>query len=113
KPWYEYGQIPVERAKVPLSIVFCEVATHNHFVLDRGGRVFRQTAPVIKLQSGAPLNDHLALLGPLNSSIGCFWLKQVCHCKGGGGIGGGIAAESWERFYAINGTKLEHFPLPE
>jgi hypothetical protein len=24
-------------------------ATHNHFVLDRGGKVFKQTAPVIKL----------------------------------------------------------------
>ena len=45
KPWYEYGQIPVERAKIPLSIVFCEVATHNHFVLDRGGKVFNRRPP--------------------------------------------------------------------
>src|SRR5690606_18937984 len=57
-------------------------------------------------------DDYLALLGLLNSSTIGFWMKQVCHCKGGGGIGGGIAAESWERFYAFNGTKLNECPLP-
>ena len=28
-------------------------------------------------------DDHLALLGLLNSSTACFWLKQVCFPKGG------------------------------
>ena len=41
------------------------VATHNHFVLDRGGKVFKQTAPVIKLPEGATEDEHLALLGIL------------------------------------------------
>ena len=58
------------------------MATHNHFVLDRGGKVFKQSAPVIKLPEGASEDDHLALLGVLNSSTACFWLKQVCHNKG-------------------------------
>ena len=70
-----------------MSIAFAEVATHNHFVLDRGGKVFKQTAPVIKLPEGASEDDHLALLGVLNSSTACFWLKQVCHDKGGSGVG--------------------------
>ena len=82
RPWWEYHQIPVERNKIPLSITFAEVATHNHFVLDRGGKVFKQTAPVIKLPAGATDDEHLALLGLLNSSVACFWLKQVCHNKG-------------------------------
>ena len=38
--------------RTPLSITFGEVATHNHFVLDRGGKVFKRTAPVIKLPLG-------------------------------------------------------------
>ena len=42
------------RYRIPLSIVFAEVATHNHFVLDRGGKVFKQTAPVIKLPPEPP-----------------------------------------------------------
>ena len=87
KPWHEYGQIPVERAKIPISIVFGEVATHNHFVLDRGGKVFNRTAPVIKLPVEATESDHLALLGLLNSSTACFWLKQVCFPKGGDHVG--------------------------
>ena len=69
--------------RTPLSIVFAFVATHNHFVLDRGGKVFKQSAPVIKLPPSATEDDHLALLGLLNSSTACFWMKQVCHDKGG------------------------------
>ena len=36
------------------SIAFAFVATHNHFVLDRGGKVFKQSAPVIKLPPTRP-----------------------------------------------------------
>ena len=78
-----------DRFETPLSITFAFVATHNHFVLDRGGKVFNRSAPVIKLPAGATEDDHLALIGLLNSSTACFWMKQVCHNKGGGGIGGG------------------------
>src|SRR5207253_834742 len=53
-----------------------------------------------------------ALLGLLNSSTGCFWMKQTFFNRGGGGVGGGIAAEAWERFYEHDGTKLKKFPLP-
>src|SRR5690606_22405449 len=61
--WYRWVE---ERYRTPLSITFASVATHNHFVLDRGGKVFNRTAPVIKLPQGASEDDHLALLGLLN-----------------------------------------------
>ena len=70
------------RYRTPLSIAFAFVATHNHFVLDRGGKVFKQSAPIIKLPADATEDDHLALLGLLNSSTACFWMKQVIHDKG-------------------------------
>jgi hypothetical protein len=111
--WYEWQELYVSKLRIQLSITFAFVATHNHFVLDRGGKVFKQSAPVIKLPANASEDDHLALLGLLNSSVACFWLKQVCHDKGNGGIGGGIASEDWERFYEFTGTKLGEFPLPE
>lgn len=110
--WYEWQELYTDKLRTPLSIGYSEISTHNHFVLDRGGKVFNRTAPVIKLPPDASEDDHLTLLALLNSSVGGFWMKQVCHCKGGGGIGGGIAAESWERFYAFNGTKLYQFPIP-
>ncbi|RJP67020.1 MAG: BREX-2 system adenine-specific DNA-methyltransferase PglX [Comamonadaceae bacterium] len=106
KAWYSYGQIPVERFKTKTAIAFAFVATHNHFVLDRGGKVFKQTAPVIKLPVGGSEDEHLGLLGLLNSSVACFWMKQVCFNKDGTG-------EPWEQRREFDNTKLKSFPLVE
>ena len=40
--WYEYLVTYASKLRTPLSIAFAFVATHNHFVLDRGGKVFKQ-----------------------------------------------------------------------
>lgn len=113
RPWWEWHQLARRRLRTPLSIAFASVATHNHFALDRGGKVFKQSAPVIKLPQGALEDEHLGLMGLLNSSAACFWMKQVFHDKGNGGIGGGIASEEYERFFDFDATKLKLFPLPE
>jgi len=105
--WYEWQELYIEKLRTPLTIVFAEVATHNHFVLDRGGKVFKQTAPVIKLPADATEDDHLALLGLLNSSTACFWMKQVCFPKKG------YLDSKWEERLAFNGTNIEKLPLPE
>ncbi|TNH30204.1 BREX-2 system adenine-specific DNA-methyltransferase PglX [Micromonospora orduensis] len=110
--WFEYSMFFAKRYRVPLSIAFAFVATHNHFVLDRGGKVFKQSAPVIKLPEGATEDDHLRPLGVLNSSTACFWLKQVSQPKAGGGVGRGMQDEAWEERYEFTGTKLQEFPLP-
>ncbi|QEN12604.1 BREX-2 system adenine-specific DNA-methyltransferase PglX [Mycolicibacterium sp. ELW1] len=104
--WFEYSMFFAKRYQVPLSITFAFIATHNHFVLDRGGKVFKQSAPVIKLPEGASVEDHLRLLGVLNSSVACFWLKQNSQPKGG------AAEHSWSRTYEFTGTTLQNFPLP-
>ena len=110
--WWEYGRLTSHKLKTLLTITFAEIATHNHFVLDRGGKVFKQTAPVIKLPAGATEDEHLGLLGLLNSSVAGFWLKQVCQDKAGGGIGRGIQNEAWEARYAFNASNVAEFPLP-
>jgi hypothetical protein len=113
--WFEYSMFFRKRFKSSLILTFAFVATHNHFVLDRGGKVFNRSAPVIKLPEGASEDDHLALLGILNSSTACFWLKQVSYPKGGdpmGDEGARVSAESWSDRYEFTGTKLEQFPLP-
>jgi len=108
--WWDLREIYRARLNRPLTITFAEVATHNHFVLDRGGKVFKQTAPVIKLPAGSSEDEYLGLLGQLNSSVACFWLKQVCHNKGGGGINEGHRGDMWEFFFAFNSTKVAEFP---
>jgi hypothetical protein len=111
-PWYVYMQHTASAYRTPLSIAFAFVATHNHFMLDRGGKVFKQSAPVIKLMATASEDDHLILLGLLNSSTACFWMKQVCYSKGAGGINEGVKSEQWEQFREFTGTILQKFPLP-
>ncbi|MFJ7529367.1 BREX-2 system adenine-specific DNA-methyltransferase PglX [Streptomyces griseus] len=110
--WHEHIMLSWTRTQASALIAYGEVATHNHFVLDRGGKVFNRTAPVIKLPETASEEQHLELLGVLNSSTGCFWMKQVSHIKGGSGIGRGVQDEAWENRYAFNGTRLLEFPLP-
>ena len=113
RPWWEWHQISLERVRTPLTITFAEVATHNHFVLDRGGKVFKQTAPVIKLPAGSSEDEHLGLLGLLNSSVACFWMKQVAHQKqmmGGDGI---RISEKSKVPYQFASTQLKELPLPE
>lgn len=80
--WFEYSMFFAERFRTPLSIAYAFVATHNHFVLDRGGKVFNRSAPIIKFPAAATESDHFALLGLLNSSTACFWMKQVFQNKG-------------------------------
>lgn len=113
--WTEYGRLTSSKLATPLSITFAFVATHNHFVLDRGGKVFKQSAPVIKLPEGATEDDHLALLGVLNSSTACFWLKQNSYPKGGdpmGNDGARVSQQPWSDRYEFTGTTLQDFPLP-
>ncbi len=112
RPWYEWHQLPKDLNTHPWAIVFAEVATHNHFVLDRGGKAFRQSAPVIKLWKSATEDDHFALLGVLNSSSACFWLRQRCGSKGGSGIGRGIQPEQWMERYNFNSSNVREFPVP-
>jgi Domain of unknown function (DUF7008)/Eco57I restriction-modification methylase len=112
--WYEWQELHSSKLRTPLSIAFAFVATHNHFVLDRGEKVFNRSAPLIKLPEGATEDEHLRLLGLLNSSTACFWLKQVSHNKGStvDARGARQTTVEWENFYEFTGTKLEGFPLP-
>ncbi|KQY36815.1 DNA methylase [Nocardia sp. Root136] len=113
--WFDHSMFFPKRYRSPLSISFAEVATHNHFVLDRGGKVFKQTAPVIKLPEGSSEEKHLQLLGLLNSSTACFWLKMSCYPKGGdpmGDDGARVSAEPWSDRYQFNSKNVGRFPVP-
>ncbi|MEV7982582.1 BREX-2 system adenine-specific DNA-methyltransferase PglX [Streptomyces sp. NPDC086519] len=110
--WFEYSMFFKERYKTRPIISFAFVATHNHFSLSRGENVFQHSALVLTFPEEKSEENLLGLLGIFGSSTTCFWLKQVCHDKGHGGIGGGIASEEWEKFYEFTGTRLETLPIP-
>ncbi|MBL9101053.1 MAG: BREX-2 system adenine-specific DNA-methyltransferase PglX [Myxococcales bacterium] len=110
--WYEYGRLTTNKLRTPYSIAYAEVATHNHFILDRGGKVFKQTAPIIKLPADFTESDHLALLAYLNSSTTCFWMKQVSYPKGTHSETRPEKGNPEENRYAFSATALGGLPLP-
>lgn len=116
--WWEWHQLSKLRLRSSLFITFANVATHNHFVLSRGGCINNPHAPVIDLVEGKSEAEHLRALGTLNSSAGCFWMHQVFHNKGAGGgkrVEAGFSArgnEEWENHFEHDGTKLQSFPFP-
>ena len=101
--WWTWYRWVSRKYAIPLSITFAFVATHNHFVLDRGSKAFSQTAQVIKLPPDSTEANHLELVGLLSSSVACFWMKHTFHDKGGAG--------AWERRFEHAGTALLQFPL--
>ena len=113
KQWWEHLEHYADRLRTPRSIAFASIATHNHFVFDRGGKVFKQSAPVIKLPPDATDEDHFALLGVLNSSTMCFYLKQVCYPKAS--ASGDVSTVNMRpeaNRYDIASTQVEQAPLP-
>jgi len=110
--WWEWYRWQSDRYLAPFRITFAFVATHNHFVLDRGGKVFNRSAPIIKLPETATEDDHLALLAYLNSSTAAFFFRQVLHSKGAQGVNEGHKSEEWEQFLEYSGTQVATAPLP-
>lgn len=114
RAWWEWHQVSHRRVDAVFTITFASVATHAQFALDRERRIFNRHAAFIQLPAGASENQHLELLGVLNSSTACFWLKQVSHNKGdstdtkGARVTGDPAFDTYE----FTGTKLQEFPLP-
>ena len=107
-----WHQISVRDRSLP-HLTFAKIATHNHFALADSGWVEKPSALRVELPKNATNDDHIALLGVLNSSTACFWLKQICHDKGIRGEGGGFTPSDWERFYEFTGTPLHDYPLPK
>jgi len=113
--WDQYMQFIKPRIAASHLISFAFVATHNHFALDRGGKVFNRTAPVIKLPGESSEADHLGLLGLLNSSSVCFWLKQVSQNRGStvDQKGARQRTAAFEDFYELGAGIVADVPISE
>ncbi|GAB3292705.1 BREX-2 system adenine-specific DNA-methyltransferase PglX [Parasphingorhabdus pacifica] len=114
-PWFSFSDFHPDRWDTRAGISFPFVATHQHFSRVPPKTLFIRTAPVIKLPEGATENEHLELLGVLNSSVACFWLKQNSYPKGGdpmGDEGARVSGSAWSDRYEFTGTTLKDFPLP-
>jgi hypothetical protein len=111
--WFEYGRFTASKLRSPLSITFAFVATHNHFVLDRGGKVFKQLradpqAPPRRQRRRPPRAARAAQLlgGLLLDEAGVPLPRQRRRSDGPRARGMDGA------FYEFDSTKLKLFPLP-
>jgi hypothetical protein len=111
--WFEWSMFFKQRLARPNGIAFPVVAAHNHFAFVRDRRVFNSKAPVIKLAADASENEHMSLLGLLNSSTACFWMKQVCAPKGSAThdvSSDGLKPE--KMIFEFSATALRKLPIP-
>lgn len=112
--YYEYSMYYPDRHLADFRITYASVATHNHFVLSRGGAVFNRHAPIIILSSEFTERDYQALVGYLNSSTVGFWCRLVMFPKGGDQVGDGarLSASQWNRHLEYAGNLLQQLPVP-
>jgi hypothetical protein len=112
--WWAWYRWISEKYRSIRPIAYANIATHNHFEIVSEGAVFKQTSPIITF--GSEVEDQLrfGLLGTLNSSVSCFWMKQVCQNKGStvDSRGARQRTDLFEDFYAFDGTKLKQFSVP-
>ena len=114
-PFWAIPQFPARKHAAAFRITFGEISTHNHFVLDRGGKTFNRTAPIIILKPGLGEAEHQTLVGYLNSSMVAFWCRLVMYAKGGATMGDGaiVTAFPWMDRLALAGNLLQRLPVPK
>ncbi|TXH62100.1 MAG: BREX-2 system adenine-specific DNA-methyltransferase PglX [Burkholderiaceae bacterium] len=103
--WYEWSRFQRERFRNVHSIAYADITTHLHFAFVEGRYVFNRTAPAIKKRQDDSIERFLGLLGLLNSSVVCYWMKQVCFPKDG-------QASMWDERFAFNASNLVELPIP-
>ncbi len=103
--WYGYHIINKSKLISPFNLTFAFVATHGHFVVQTTPKLFKQTAPIIKLPPNTDESAHQCLAAVLNSSAALFLLKQTCFNKNAG------EDEERDRF-EFSGGKIEQFLIP-
>jgi hypothetical protein len=109
--WWEWSRYIRRRSEPQMRLVFSNLATHNHFAVVTGSELLGSHAPCLLLREGTTEEEYLAILAILNSSVFCFWMKQVFQPKGK--TSANRNHPSPERFaYEIGTTQLQQFPLP-
>jgi hypothetical protein len=114
RPWYEHLEHYVSKLDGAGGIAFPNVSTHNHFVLESSLRLYNSHTPIIKFKDVTTKETILGILGILNSSLACFWIKQVFSPKSTSSKDVGRNKDKPEsNRYEISVRGIEDFPLPE
>jgi hypothetical protein len=113
--WWDWHQVTMHRLTNPFFICYASVATHNQFALRSDDSLLNRHAPIVLLPTGSGKSCYFGILGLLNSSTACFWMKQVFHDKGStvDSHGARQTTVAFENFREFTGTGLLKFPVSE
>ena len=111
--WYSYMQMIPSRVTARRALSFANVSTYNNFVLVNRGVLFNPHGPIIAIKPKIHDEIVVSLLGILNSSMACFWMRQTCHNKGRPGAESAGADEQYEHRFEFDGAKTSRLALPE
>ncbi len=105
--WYQHLRLHPERRRTPLGIAAALSASHSQFAL-LSDAYCSGSSVLIRLRADADEREYRFLVGLLNSSVGCFWLKQHARPKGAGSP----QLPYWLRKQEYPLSALRQFPLP-
>jgi hypothetical protein len=111
-PWWGWSRFIQRRYTDGPQLVFSNVSTHNHFALVDGRTLLGSHAPCIRLGADATSSDYHTTLAILNSSVTCFWMRQVSKDKGGGTDMGKWQSDPAKVAYEFSSTRMKHLPMP-
>ena len=110
--WYDWHQVSDNTDASPWTLIFPWVSTHPHFALNREPNAPLNSAPVIEFPASVTEDKLLGLLGVLNSSAACFWLKQFSNSKGHPRDDQLRSGDTWDLIYEFTSNRMAHLPLP-
>ncbi|HAH43606.1 MAG TPA: BREX-2 system adenine-specific DNA-methyltransferase PglX [Planctomycetaceae bacterium] len=110
--WFDHTMFFPSRYRTTPYLASPNIASHLHFVPSSIPSLFNMTAPVVILQSDSPEGSFEQLLAYCNSSIVCFWMKQIAHQKQLTG-GDGVRVESLSKVpFQYSTTQIKKIPIP-
>lgn len=110
--YFEPTSFSEKRFNQKNALTYPFLATHLHVTIPKRKSVYNHANYFATLKDGLEKEEAHHLLGILNSSTTCFWLRQNSHNKGRPGAEQAGADEPWEHRFEFTGTTLERFPLP-
>jgi hypothetical protein len=112
--WREWAMVVKDKFPLGKSLVFPGIATQNHFILEPGEALTKQSLPLFRLKKKFLEQDYYKVFGYVSSSVFCFLMKQACYPKerATGDISKVRCRPETNR-YDFNSTAVMRLPIPD
>jgi hypothetical protein len=108
QPWWAWQRWPARPPRGAPRLLCRTVSRRNELVLARGDEVIGHGVLCIEMPPEAPEDHCFALLGYLNSSTACYWLKHASHRRS---VLDGDGHRS-DDFFDFSASTIGEIPIP-